>query len=717
MPKRLIFAVLGLLAIVGQTAPNIQASPTKLEKGINLTDWFQGSNFDEKRFAELARLRQAGLDFIRLPLEPTRFYDAKSADWSLLRRTSLEAQRLGLRLIMDLHPAYNTQRLALTGDTRYTSLLTDLGRFALAFPETLLIELMNEPVSPVGESCNPSFDWNSWQQKFYTAVRRTNPNITLILTGACWGGIDGLLAVKPIQDNNLIYSFHYYDPMIFTHQSASWTSDNLWYLKNVPYPPTPEKIRAILPEILYDLPAQALKNTYRAQLLEYGASGFTKASIERSFQQAVDWARKNKTRLLLGEFGVYQPVAPAQDRVQFIADVRQTAQAMGIAYALWEYNPNGGFSLTRDGLPERQAFSALGLTVPANAVPTPKNPVPATGFPVNPVSTSQVLMTDFSKINLVAYGQPKQATFKAVPSNGRLEFDYAVPLNNDYGGVIAVIPLAATLDTRALTHLRLDMGIENQGGEVRVSLVSSKVDTGADHPQFTVNVPSSMTSFRLPIARFAQAGWGKKIVVADVLKQVSTLEITALSLGKPGRVKIDNIAFITITDANNPTAIAPAKQESLTDFSQAVTFEYSEKPALPSTSSLVVNQNSLQMSYALQAGNTYAGALLHLPIQPRSLLDYAAVRLELAATGTSAVRLELATTLETQNDNPQFILNVSPNKTSYRIPISEFAQAGWGKPVDILKALQSINAVRVYADTPGTTGLISLHSLMFEKKP
>ncbi len=113
-----------------------------------------------------------GTDFIRLPLEPTKFYDASSVVWSQLERTLTEAKRLNVKVIVDLHPQYNTQRLALTGDPQYPALLTKLAqmlpKYGLSY---VALELMNEPISPVGDSCEPSFDWNSWQQKFYSAAR------------------------------------------------------------------------------------------------------------------------------------------------------------------------------------------------------------------------------------------------------------------------------------------------------------------------------------------------------------------------------------------------------------------------------------------------------------------------------------------------------------------------------------------------------------------
>ena len=170
-------------------------------------------------------MKAVGLDFIRLPIEPSRFYDVNSLNWQGLNATIARANQLGLTVIVDLHPIFSTQDAALAGngDPRYTALLTKMANYLSKCNQSkVALELMNEPIAAGDDKCPAEFNWNNWQRKFYTAARAGNKNITLILTGACWGGIDGLLKVEKIADPNVIYSFHDYDPFQFSHQSASW---------------------------------------------------------------------------------------------------------------------------------------------------------------------------------------------------------------------------------------------------------------------------------------------------------------------------------------------------------------------------------------------------------------------------------------------------------------------------------------------------------------
>ncbi len=230
---------------------------------------------------------------------------------------------------MDLHPIFSTQDavLAGNGDPRYTALLTKMANYLSKYNQSkVALELMNEPIAAGDDKCPAEFNWNNWQRKFYTAALAGNKNTTLILTGACWSGIDGLLKVEKIADPNVIYSFHNYDPFQFSHQSASWTGLEQIYLRQVPYPARPSAIERIMPTILYGVPTEAQKTLYRDSLTGYGESGYNRASMLARMIEAKNWVIKNNVRLILGEFGVLQDNSPPQDRIVCLRDMREVAE-------------------------------------------------------------------------------------------------------------------------------------------------------------------------------------------------------------------------------------------------------------------------------------------------------------------------------------------------------------------------------------------------------
>ena len=58
------------------------------------------------------------------------------------------------------------------------------------------------------------------QHQVLAIIRATLPGNTIVLTGADWGSIAGLLAITPESDRNVIYSFHLYEPPELTALGA-----------------------------------------------------------------------------------------------------------------------------------------------------------------------------------------------------------------------------------------------------------------------------------------------------------------------------------------------------------------------------------------------------------------------------------------------------------------------------------------------------------------
>jgi len=79
------------------------------------------------------------------------------------------------------------------------------------------------------------------------AIREKLPEHTLLATGAFWSNLSGLLSLQPVDDPDVWYNFHFYEPHIFTHQGATWGAAYEKYLRQVPYPSSPESVeQAIL---------------------------------------------------------------------------------------------------------------------------------------------------------------------------------------------------------------------------------------------------------------------------------------------------------------------------------------------------------------------------------------------------------------------------------------------------------------------------------------
>jgi len=370
-----------------------QARGLRLRRGMNLWPWFSltrefpapRTDYDWPPFqagraipvrSDLAALRSAGIDFVRLPVDPGPLLAFPGPQRERLFADILGAVELcndeALTVIVNLHPNgathhYNPHNLV--GDvtaplfTRYLGLVRDLAaRLARLDPARVAFEPINEPP----QSCGAA-DWSVMQSKLLRTARIAAPNLALIATGACGSMIAGLETLDPasIADPNLVYAFHFYEPYVFSHQGAPWMSGEPMYryLNTVPWPASAGSKQATLAAVTARMAADAvtpavekreIAGTIDRVLVEYFNANPDKRFIERHFARVTAWAdrhRMPRERILLGEFGALRSddryvAASAADRARYIRDVREVCEAAGMPWAFW--NLFDGMGLTID---------------------------------------------------------------------------------------------------------------------------------------------------------------------------------------------------------------------------------------------------------------------------------------------------------------------------------------------------------------------------------
>jgi hypothetical protein len=207
------------------------------------------------------------------------------------------------------------------------------------------------------------------QAELAAAIRRGAPDNTIIATGERWGGIDGLVALEPLADPNVVYSFHWYDPFTFTHQGAGWAGPLQAALAGVPYPSSPEAVAG---------PAEAITDPKaRAAVIRYGADRWGADRVLAGLTRASDWARNHHVSVFCGEFGAYRAVSPAADRAVWLADVRRSLESLGIGWSMWDYETDFGLVTWKEPRwrrgPQVDAsyLTALGLNTQATLQPRP----------------------------------------------------------------------------------------------------------------------------------------------------------------------------------------------------------------------------------------------------------------------------------------------------------------------------------------------------------
>jgi aryl-phospho-beta-D-glucosidase BglC (GH1 family) len=342
----------------------------RLRRGINLSHWFSQSNGNDyspthlethTTAADIALIKRLGFDHVRLPIEPAPLFnpsDPGALDAEYLRRLDHALDMIlagGLAVVVDIHPSDEFKR-QLNDDDRHVEAFAAFWR-ALAHhlstrdPERVFLEVLNEPVVEDG------YRWAGIQAKLVAAIRAAAPRHTIIATGHRWSGLSELLFLEPLPDANVVYNFHFYEPMEFTHQGATWAGPHLSFFKDVPYPSSPEAV-AKVSNAVADEPA-------RLHLSRYGEDRWDAARIETKVAAAALWAERHHVRLTCNEFGVYRRVAPAADRARWIQDVREALERHQIGWAMWDYA--GGFAVAdktngHAAVPDAGTVAALGLS-------------------------------------------------------------------------------------------------------------------------------------------------------------------------------------------------------------------------------------------------------------------------------------------------------------------------------------------------------------------
>jgi endoglucanase len=278
------------------------------------------------------------------------------------------ADRNGLRLVIDNHTQEDDSSLAPDLEQALPVLWTQVATHFKDGPDSLVYEIFNEPHDIAAK------DWDRIQRAALAAIRKVDRRHAVIVTGADWGGIDGLVALRPYDDPRLIYSFHFYDPFIFTHQGASWVGQE--GLSGLSFPPDPAR----LPTIVEGPERAAIERDVRDYL-----TGDPLGRMKAQLDKAVDWARRNKARIYCGEMGANDETADPADRARWYRFTRGLLEERAIPFTSWDYR--GSFGLFKRGSVgdfshdlDLQLVSALGLKAPAQ---TPWVKKPETrGFPI-----------------------------------------------------------------------------------------------------------------------------------------------------------------------------------------------------------------------------------------------------------------------------------------------------------------------------------------------
>jgi endoglucanase len=272
--------------------------------------------------------KKLGFKSIRLPVAFEYFDEAGISPekvFAQIDEVLKQCKLYGIKLIIDYHYGKLNDNNYLTETQKAIALWLNLTkRYIKESPDNLFFELYNEP-----PHMNPKV-WKDAAYNIVTAIRGVDKNRTLIVGASNFNSIYELSRMERLADENIIYTFHFYEPFFFTHQGADWVGDQV-ATTGVPFPYNAKTYPPINPKVI----GTWGENNY----YQYKNDG-NEQSVHDKLQIVKNWSNKYGVPVLCGEYGVFNKYTDADSRCRYIKAVRKNLKAMNMPGILWDYNTN-----------------------------------------------------------------------------------------------------------------------------------------------------------------------------------------------------------------------------------------------------------------------------------------------------------------------------------------------------------------------------------------
>lgn len=310
------------------------------QTGVNLGGWISQFRYASKQHfdtfiteKDIEQIASWEMDHVRLPIdyivieEENQPFVYKEEGFAYIDQCIGWCEKYSLNIILDLHrtPGYAFHSLnesRLFDDEllqkRFLSIWRTFAKRYRSYGRTVVFELLNEIVEPNSDR------WNNLSKKAVEAIREIDPDRIIMIGGNNYNSVKTLKELDRIEDDNVVYTFHFYEPHIFTHQKASWepVMNDLDYI--VAYPSGNEEHQKYLSKSAY----------FREKLESEEKMG--KEFIRNYLRPALDFIKERNVPLYCGEYGVIDS-APKASNLRWHEDVCDLLIEYGIGRAVWTY--------------------------------------------------------------------------------------------------------------------------------------------------------------------------------------------------------------------------------------------------------------------------------------------------------------------------------------------------------------------------------------------
>ncbi|MBQ6036020.1 MAG: cellulase family glycosylhydrolase [Lachnospiraceae bacterium] len=311
-------------------------------KGINLGGWFSQCNHEKAHYDTFIKdedfrvIASWGLDHVRVPVDYELLETEDGSAWEdgyeRLQKVVRLCRENGLHMILDLHKTAGYSFDANEGEAgffenealqeRFYALWETIAKHFGKDADMLAFELLNEITK---KAYGPA--WNRIAKECIRRIRAIAPDTWILVGGYEYNSAVAVKDIDVPDDGHIVYNFHCYEPLIFTHQGAYWhpMMDRAYRLS----------VRAPFEKMAQD--AVRMGSQSNAGFEKYPADTTLSAAYFIDFMaEAAACAEKKNVPLYCGEYGVIDCASP-EDALEWFRMIHEAFEHYGIGRAAWSY--------------------------------------------------------------------------------------------------------------------------------------------------------------------------------------------------------------------------------------------------------------------------------------------------------------------------------------------------------------------------------------------
>jgi hypothetical protein len=311
---------------------------------VNLSIWWEDAQYRAPSEEDLQRIHDLGFDFVRVPVSSKwlEVNDRAELEENLhnLHCDVIRLLSTGLSVILDFHPSASFQASIAKHPEkavgRIEGLLAEMWPAVVAMPpHRVYLEIYNEPVIEAQA-------WWKMQGQIIDDLRPLFPDTTFVASPGPANGAWFLVNLKPYRDRNVIYDFHFYEPLQFTHHGAEWLPKTDWS------------------PVVYPVDKSFAFDMTKPEIRQYVAENWRAKPLFDFMKKISKWRDYYDVKVVCLEYGALRGHVDDKSRYQWLYDVRTALERFNMGWALWEYR--GPFGLVDiQGNFDKGMAASLGL--------------------------------------------------------------------------------------------------------------------------------------------------------------------------------------------------------------------------------------------------------------------------------------------------------------------------------------------------------------------